>query len=368
MNIYRELEIKKNEKLIKNGFFNGDAGNRIFRGTKYPYVLGDYKNNFYPPIIEEVLEYFEKNEIKWWNKYININQPAANTLSSQLACLNHLFFIRRSKFLSLYILNFITNRKFIDLFTLDNDKYNKAYISFEVSSDKDHLNEISTNRGELNTSIDAVFLAEDENHKKCMVIIEWKYTEKYSNEDESIKIENGIHKKGEERLNRYTSLITNSKQLKYKHSNYKSSVYFYGELYQFTRQTLWAEQMIENKDDESIKADDFLHLAVISNKNKSMLSSVYKISNMNLEDTWRNVLNDNSKFMIIDNKKIIEALETLLQSIECDDINYKDVVFDIENPKPHSSVLVHILRHAEKSKTNIINELTDFLTYLKTRY
>ena len=130
MNIYRELEIKKNEKLIKDGFF----GNGIFRGTKYPYVLGDYKNNFYPPIIEEVLEYFEKNEIKWWNKDININHPAANTLSSQIACLNHLFFIRRSKFLSLYILNFITNRKFIDLFTLDNDKYNKAYISFEVSS------------------------------------------------------------------------------------------------------------------------------------------------------------------------------------------------------------------------------------------
>ena len=368
MNIYRELEIKKNEKLIKNGFFNGDAGNGIFRGTKYPYVLGDYKNNFYPPIIEKVLEYFEKNEIKWWNKYININQTAANTLSSQIACLNHLFFIRRSKFLSLYILNFITNRKFIDLFTLDNDKYNKAYISFEVSSDKDHLNEISTNRGELNTSIDAVFLAEDENHKKCMVIIEWKYTEKYSNEDESIKIENGIHKKGEERLNRYTSLITNSKQLKYKHSNYKSSVYFYGEFYQLTRQTLWAEQMIENKDDESIKADDFLHLAVISNKNKSMLSSVYKISNMNLEDTWRNVLNNNSKFMIIDNKKIIEALETLLQLIEYDDIDYKKIVFDIENPKPASSILLHILRHAEKSKANIINELTDFMNYLKTRY
>ena len=267
-----------------------------------------------------------------------------------------------------YILNFITNRKFIDLFTLDNDKYNKAYISFEVSSDKDHLNEISTNRGELNTSIDAVFLAEDENHKKCMVIIEWKYTEKYSNEDESIKIENGIHKKGEERLNRYTSLITNSKQLKYKHSNYKSSVYFYGEFYQLTRQTLWAEQMIENKDDESIKADDFLHLAVISNKNKSMLSSVYKISNMNLEDTWRNVLNNNSKFMIIDNKKIIEALETLLQLIEYDDIDYKKIVFDIENPKPASSILLHILRHAEKSKANIINELTDFMNYLKTRY
>ena len=368
MNVYKELQIKKNEQLIKNGFFNGDAGNGIFRGKKHSYVLENYQNNFYPPIFDEVKEYFYNNGIKWWNENINKNEPTANTLSSQTACVNHLFFIRRSKFLSLYILNFITNRKFIDLFIVDNDKYNHAYISFEVSSDNDHLNEISTNRGELNTSIDAVFLAEDENNKKCMVVIEWKYTEEYFNEDASIKIEDSGHKKGEERLNRYALLITNSKQLKYKHSNYTSSVYFYGEFYQFTRQTLWAEQMIENKDKESIKADDFLHLAVISNKNESMLSNIYKISNMNLEDTWRNVLNDNSKFMIIDNKKIIEALETLVQLIEYDDINYKDVVFDIEDPKPASNFIAHILKHAEKSKIEIINELNDFITYLKIRY
>ncbi|MEI0445438.1 hypothetical protein R4J03_00025 [Brachyspira intermedia] len=366
--MYKDLEKKKNEYLIKSGFFYGDKGNGIFRGKKHSYVLRDYKNNFYQPILDEVLEYFEKNNIKWWNENIKLNQPTANTLSSQIACLNHLFFIRRSKFLSLYILNFITNKNFIDVLPLENDKYNKAYISFEVSSDNDHLNEITTNRGELNTSIDAVFLAEDKNKEKCMVVIEWKYTEEHSNEDASIKIEDNAHKKGEERLNRYTSLINNSKQLKHKYSDYKSSVYFYGELYQFTRQTLWAEQIIENKDIESIKADDFLHLAVIPNKNKSMLSSIYRISNMNLENTWRNILNDNSKFMIIDNKKIIEALETLLQSIEYDYIDYKKIVFDIDNPKSSSSFISHILVHDEKNKIDIINELTDFLTYLKTRY
>lgn len=124
--------------------------------------------------------------------------------------------------------------------------------------------------------------------------------------------------------------------------------------------------MIANKDTESIKADDFLYLAVISNKNKSMLSSVYKISNMNLENTWRNVLNDNSKFMIIDNKKIIEALETLLQLIECDDIDYKNIVFDIDDSKAVSSSITYLLKNAKKSK--IINEISDFATYLKTRY
>lgn len=357
-NNYKELQKIKNTELINKGFFNGDTGI-----VNYPYILNDYKNNFYNLIFEEVMEYFENNEIKWWNENININQPTANTLSSQIACLNHLFFIRRSKFLSLYILNFITNKNFTDVLILDNDKYDPAYISFEVASDKDYLNEITTNRGELNTSIDAVFLAEDESNKKHLIVLEWKYTEE--NADNDFSNDGGS---GEERLRRYSELINNSKQLKHKYSNYKSAVYFYGELYQFTRQTLWAEQMIENKDIESIKADDFLHLAVISNKNKSMLSSIYKISNMNLEDTWRNVLNDNSKFMIIDNKKIIEALETLLQLIECDDIDYENIVFDIKDPKPAPSFIAHLLKNAKKSKIGIINEINDFLTYLKTRY
>lgn len=268
----------------------------------------------------------------------------------------------------MYILNFITNKNFINLLPLDNDQYNKGYISFEVSSNEDHLNEISTNRGELNTSIDALFLAEDKNNKKCLIIIEWKYTESYSDKDHSIEITKGGHKKGEERLNRYALLINNSKQLKHKYSDYKSTIYFYGEFYQFTRQTLWAEQMIKNKNTEKIKADDFLHLAVIANGNKDMLSSICKISNMNLEDTWRNNINDNSKFMIIDNKKIIEALETLIELIEYDDIDYKKVIFDIEYHKPASSIKESSLEYDKKSKYEIINCINNLLMYLKNRY
>ena len=33
--MYKDLEKKKNEYLIKSGFFNGDAGNGIFRGKKW---------------------------------------------------------------------------------------------------------------------------------------------------------------------------------------------------------------------------------------------------------------------------------------------------------------------------------------------
>ena len=80
MNIYREIQINKNNQLIKDGFFNGDKGNGLYNGEMKYYVLQDYKNNFYPPIVDEVQEYFKNNNIKWWNEDINVNQPTANTL------------------------------------------------------------------------------------------------------------------------------------------------------------------------------------------------------------------------------------------------------------------------------------------------
>lgn len=77
-------------------------------------------------------------------------------------------------------------------------------------------------------------------------------------------------KKYKEILRRYSNLINNSKQLKY--DDYKSSIYFQYEFYQLIRQTLLAEQMIENKNAETIKTDDFLHIIVFPNANNDMLS------------------------------------------------------------------------------------------------
>ncbi|MEI0565768.1 hypothetical protein [Brachyspira pulli] len=85
---------------------------------------------------------------------------------------------------------------------------------------------------------------------------------------------------------------------------------------------------------------------------------------MNLEYTCRTLINDNSKFIIIDNKKIIEALERLLQLIEYGSINYQDIIFDIEYLKPDYSFIAYIL----KNEKEIIYNINDFLIYLPTRY
>ncbi|EKV56848.1 hypothetical protein A966_07414 [Brachyspira hampsonii 30446] len=356
--MYKDFEKRKNEYLIKSGFFNCDKGNGVFNGKKYPYVLEHNENNFYMPIYNEVIDYFNKFAITWWGE--NKSKPSCHTLSSQISCLNHLFYIRRNRFLCLHVLNFITNRNFIDVISFENYINDNGYIAFEISNYKEPY-----------VSVNALFLAKDKENKKHIIMIEWKYTEDHSDEDFSIN-------KYEKILNEYFYLINNSKQLKMKYFNYKSSIYFQGELYKLTRQTLWAEQMIENKYNEKIEADDFLHIVVIPNKNKSILSSRYKISNMNLEDTWRNVLNDNSKFMIIDNKKIIEALEYITELIKYGlidsslivshkNINVMSNSSKLSNKK-NNSVESHISSEDIVVSEEDIYDLEDFVKYLKIRY
>lgn len=48
------------------------------------------------------------------------------------------------------------------------------------------------------------------------------------------------------------------------------------------RQTLWVEQMIKNKNKETLKADNFIHLHVIPKKNTTLLNKIYKCSGLDI--------------------------------------------------------------------------------------
>ena len=290
---YYSIQKAKNIQLIKHesSIFNGDCGGGLYNKTPYEHILSKLENNFYKSSFKYIDNYRKSNSI-------DLHKAIGHTTSSQAFCLNHLFPIRDNEELVLYMINYITNRKFKKVLPIIIDS-DKKYISFEVSSKNDYLKEETTLRGFQNTSIDAVILAEEELEeeqvKTVLIVMEWKYTEPYLNIDNSTDA-----KKGQIRLNRYSDLINSSTQLKVKSDEYTNSIYFFGELYQLMRQTLWAEQMILNKDKEDIQADDFLHLFICPTANKSMLSNMYPQSNQNLEATWRNLINDNSKFMIID--------------------------------------------------------------------
>ncbi len=301
-----QIEIQKDvfgeEKLYGN-----------FMKKEREFVLNNNKDNFTSIDSKEVIGYFEKNGINWWQG----KQPTGHTLSSQIACLNHLFGIRKNPDAVLALAQAICP-SLDSVEILENDKKEtQGYISFEVVSDIDHLNEKKgknkkLTRGSQCTSIDALILARKGN-KRVLLVIEWKYVESYGNTDKSKNTKD--KKDGDHRLENYTGekgvvenpcLIQNSIQLK-NLKNYKGSVYFYEPFYQLMRQTLWAEQMIKNNSTETIKADDYIHVHVVPKGNKELLDKIY-ISDKNMEDTWRDYIKDTSKYVLISPDDLLAGL------------------------------------------------------------
>ena len=286
--MYKNDQYERVNKLMQNSdVFYGDTGNGYFRNKQYPFILSTRTNNIYAPIIKEAIDYFRDNNISWWGGH----RPPNHALSSQIACINHLFPIRQDKAAVLDIVKRI-RPEITDVLVITTDDANKGYIQFEAVSKIDHLNEMEDSkptRGSLCTSIDALILGKQSNGRIILIAIEWKYTESYGNENKA------DGSKGETRKNRYTDLINESTQLSAK----THDLYYFEPFYQLMRQTLWAEQMIKNRDGEDIRADDFLHIHVIPAENYSLLKKVYPCSNKEMEASWRDCLSDNSKYVIV---------------------------------------------------------------------
>jgi len=319
MSKYQEEQREKSIKLIENSglFENCKAGGK-FMGKERSFVLTDFKKNFYQPILPDVLNYFDQkngNNISWWGGKF----PTGHTLSSQIACLNHLFPVRNDKDAVLKIAQIICE-DIIDVMEIKSDKFQSAYIAFEAVSDYDYLNECKDEqkptRGSHCTSIDALIYAKHKNGKNYLLPIEWKYTEHYSNTDKSAEDREGEAKgtngKGKERLKRYSDLINNSEQLK-KYGNYKGSVYFFEPFYQLMRQTLWAEQMVAHKSSEIVSAEDFIHAHIIPSENQNLLKSdsryKYKCSGKDMKTTWMENLSIPNKYKIISPKGLLASID-----------------------------------------------------------
>lgn len=307
MSRYKNSQYKRQEELIRTSeIFDADDGKGYFKGRPRAFVLKDGMNNLYGPIRDGVLMYFKENGVSWWGGF----KPSGHTLSSQIACLNHLFLIKDDKEAVLAMLNGVRD-EFEDVLPVSCDVM-PGYIGFEVVSDKDHLNEKTCTRGSNCTSVDAfIYAVHRGDRKKWLIPIEWKYTEHYGNEDKSNEDRDGEEKgtngKGHERIRRYSTLTDASSQLRSLESYY-GSVYYQEPFYQLMRQTLWAENVVRHSVNETLQAEDYLHIHVIPAENKALLDKKYKVSGMGMEATWRSMLNDQSKYVIIDPRVLFEPL------------------------------------------------------------
>jgi hypothetical protein len=297
---YQETERERAVVLLKNtSLFNGAELGGSIKGKERDFSLKDWKQNLWDKIRDDAITYFDKNGIDW-----HIFARQGHILSSQVCCINHLFPIRNDKENTLRLAKAVCT-EFIDVLPINTDEYSPGYIQFESVSDIDHLNEGTPTRGKNCTSVDALIYAVHKNGKKYLIPIEWKYTENYNGEDKSIEDRLGEPKgnelRGQERLKRYSNLIDDSKFLK-NLSAYRNSIYFFEPFYQLMRQTLWAEQMIKHKNDERIKADDYIHIHIIPNENYKLLYKTYKLSEKPLRESWLDNLKDKERYVIISPK------------------------------------------------------------------
>lgn len=285
---YKNKQRARALALMQNGseVFYGDGGGGIYNDTTYPFVLQNGIHNLYAPIQQDAADYFLQNKITWWGG----SGPSNHTQSSQIACLNHLFPIRRDKAAALTVARkILPGIAEVLSITTDKAESSPAYIQFEAVSDTDHLCERMSTRGINCTSVDALLYGRHMDGRRIILLIEWKYTEAYSNKDMADGGE------GITRRNRYDRLIAKSKQLKPDCEH----IYYYEPFYQLMRQTLWAEQMIIHNQTETVTADDFVHLHVIPPGNRTLLDKIYPCSGKRMEDTWRTCIQDQSKYAIL---------------------------------------------------------------------
>lgn len=304
---YKETQYKKVENLMHNkDVFYGDMGKGKFKSREYPFILKNAENNLFYSCRKSAINYMNNYKAFWNGSLTN------HTLSSQISSLNHLFLIREDKQAVLSVAKVIDS-SVVDVLSITTDDFMTAYIQFEAVSDFDNLNEGKPNRGANCTSVDVLIYGIRENGKKVILPIEWKYVENYDNKRvfEEVGYKNGVKctnkkglTKGEERQRRYFDLIESSKQLK----PIAKEISNYEPFYQLMRQTLWSEKLIENPN-ETISAEDYVHAHIIPKENAELLDKKYAPTGKGMEATWREVINEQSKYKIISPKDLLANID-----------------------------------------------------------
>ena len=271
---YTTEERNRMESLIDSGFFN-DPGQGLYYGKPRPFVLSNPCLNLWDGIREDAIEYFEHYSIPWHKG--GERKPTGHLLSSQVACVNHLYYLRQRKDLADSVVRGLGSGM-TEAAILDT-----GFVEFEVIGKGPYLKERSWSRGATSTSVDAVMLGMRENGERTLILIEWKYTESYSQSSLYIPA----------RAKVYDHLIRDPDSP----INVESPASLYYEpFYQLMRQTLLGWQMVQNRD---YGATEFIHVHVIPEGNDKLKTSVPSpdLLGKDMSDAWRFVLKEPEKYV-----------------------------------------------------------------------
>ena len=273
---YREEERKKAIK-IREALFR-DPGAGIFYKKERDFVLKDPTLNLWAGIRDDAINYFERNNITWWMGDEK-SEPTGHLLSSQVACINHLYFLRQRKDATTAILLNVSD-KIEEAAMVDG-----GYVEFEAIGKENYLGEKSHTRGANSTSVDAIMVGAKKDGSNILILIEWKYTEEYREENKYIP----------ERYNIYNRLLQDT-NCPIKTTDPESL--YYEPFYQLMRQTLLGWKMVQAGEYE---CNEYIHVHVIPENNvelrKRVTSPRLKVATMS--EAWKSVLREPGGYKVI---------------------------------------------------------------------
>ncbi|MDR0910952.1 MAG: hypothetical protein LBM77_14455 [Spirochaetaceae bacterium] len=302
---YRKEQRTRAKGLLEDMFH--DPGNGSFNGRNYKFILKNPKENLWSGICEDAIKYFEDNNIPWWES--DIHTPTGHLLSSQVACVNHLYPIRQRQDLATAML------KAIDKDIICAEKLDDGYVEFEIVGSQNYLHERQHTRGANATSIDAVMLGRKAK-KNVLFLIEWKYTENYNSDCMYIKprweIYNPLLEENDCPINSSIVMIGAANPFK---------ALYYEPFYQLMRQTLLGWKMVESNE---YGADEYIHLHIVPDENKEMLGVITskelsEIASQNnlktMEEIWKYVLKEPKRYIRISPKKFLDPIRNELDTV-----------------------------------------------------
>jgi hypothetical protein len=279
----RQRSIDLRDKLFR------DPGDGEFRKIKREFVLSEPDLNLWSGIREDAIEYYQQNKISWWSTG---NEPTGHLLSSQIACLNHLYFLRQRADLATAVLQGVdTNIK-------KAVKLDSGYVEFEKVGEQKLGGERPLTRGANCTSVDALMLGETRSGSLKLFLIEWKYTETYS------PVTKNSGASGATRVAAYKNLLNHTGC---PISTKNQAALYYEPFYQLMRQTLLGWQMVGRKE---YKADSWMHLHIIPHENtglKNTITAPGLIGNT-ICAAWKSVLNNPGLYQSLDPADFLQPI------------------------------------------------------------
>lgn len=267
-----------------------DIGGGLFLGKERDFVLRNPALNLWGGVRDDAMHYFAANDIAWWKGADA--EPTGHLLSSQVACLNHLYPIRQRQDLATRVL------QHLDATIEEAERLDTGFVEFEYIGTRRYLKERSFTRGANCTSIDAVMIGRTGVGARKLFLIEWKYTESYKVEDKYVP----------ERARVYDELIAGADG-PFIPGVAASGLYF-EPFYQMMRQTLLAKLFEANRERD---CDECVNVHVIPEGNSALKETITSaaLSGVDIHDAWRRILKVPAKYVVTDPALMLGATADL---------------------------------------------------------